>query len=203
MNGTDLFNLKNKKFWSIGLLLLLGIMLMLLGSCDSSVFSTKPEKAPLDSDMAGETGKPGVVSNSLMTREEKELAVELRQMLEQVAGAGKVEVTVQLASSTNNDYAINTTTGLKTTQEKDQGGGSRQITENTDSSTVVIARGAQGLEEPVVQKEVAPDVAGIMVVAQGAGTPRVKADLFRAVQVALGVEPHRIIVLPMKEGLQG
>ncbi len=203
MNGTDLFNPKNKKFWSIGLLLLLGIMLMLLGSCDSGVFSTKSEKVPLDSDMTGGTSKPSVVSNSLMTREEEELAVELRHMLEQVAGAGKVEVTVQLASSTNNDYAINTTTGLKNTQEKDQGGGSRQITENTDSSTVVIARGDQGLEEPVVQKEVAPDVAGIMVVAQGAGTPRVKADLFRAVQVALGVEPHRIIVLPMKEGLQG
>ncbi|KAF1086539.1 hypothetical protein SPSYN_00258 [Sporotomaculum syntrophicum] len=200
MNGTDLFNPKNKKFWSIGLLLLLGVMLMLLGSCDSSVFSTKSEKAPLDSEMTGGTSKPSVVSNSLMTREEEELAMELRHMLEQVAGAGKVEVTVQLASSTNNDYAINTTTGLKTTQEKDQGGGSRQITENTDSSTVVIARGDQGLEKPVVQKEVAPDVAGIMVVAQGAGTPRVKADLFRAVQVALGVEPHRIIVLPMKEG---
>lgn len=111
-----------------------------------------------------------------------------------------MEVIVQLATSTHNDYAIDTNTGLKTTSENDQSGGSRQITENTDTSTVVIARGNQGLEEPVVRKEVAPDVAGIMVVAEGAGMPRVKSDLFRAVQVALGVEPQKIIVLPMKKG---
>jgi len=200
MNGSDLFNQKNKKFWSIALmLLLLGIMLMLVGSCDS-MFSSSSEKNSPDNDMTNGSIKPGTAAKSLMTQEEKELAIELRQMLEQVAGAGRVEVTVQLASSTNNNYAINTTTGLKTTQESDQGGGSRQITENTGTSTVVIARGDRGLEEPVVKQEMAPDVAGILVVAQGAGTPRVKADLFRAVQVALGVEPHRIIVLPMKEG---
>ncbi len=199
MNGSDILDPKNKKFWSIALLLLLGIMLMLVGSCDN-LFSSSSEKTPSDKGMTTGSGKSGAATESLMTQEEKELSGELRQMLEQVAGAGRVEVTVQLASSTNNDYAINTTTGLKTTQESDQGGGSRQITENTDTSTVVIARGNQGLEEPVVKKEVAPDVAGILVVAQGADTPRVKADLFRAVQVALGVEPHRIIVLPMKEG---
>lgn len=183
------------------MLLLLGIMLMLVGSCDSGSFSSSSEKAPPDNSAAAGSGQAGNGTNSIMTREEKELAGELRQMLEQVAGAGRVEVTVQLATSTHNDYAINTATGLKTTRENDQSGGSRQITENTETSTVVIARGNQGLEEPVVKKEVAPDVAGIMVVAEGAGTPRVKADLFRAVQVALGVEPHRIIVLPMKEGV--
>ncbi len=198
MNGLDILDPKNKKFWSIALLLLLGIMLMLVGSCDS-IFGSSSGKIASDNG-ADSSDKPGSAEKSLMTNEEKELAGELRRMLEQVAGAGRVEVTVQLASSTNNDYAINTTTGLKTTRESDQDGGSRQITENTDTSTVVIARGDQGLEEPVVKKEVAPDVAGILVVARGAGTPRVKEDLFKAVQVALGVEPHRIIVLPMKEG---
>ena len=199
MNSADLFNPKYKKYWTIALLFLLGIMLMLLGSCDDDLFNSASEKAPPENELAGEIVKTGIIANSLMTKEEEELAVELRHMLEQVDGAGRVEVTVQLASSTNNDYAINTDSGLKTTQETDQGGGSRQITENTDSTTVVIARGDQGWEEPVVQKEVAPDVTGVMVVARGAGTPRVKADLFRAVQVALGVDPHRIVVLPMKE----
>jgi len=199
MNSSDLLNPKSKKFWSIALLLLLGIMLMLVGSCDS-LFRSNTNNSQQDGSTVDSSSQPGTLSKSLMTQEEKELAEELHQMLEQVAGAGQVKVTVQLASSTNNDYAINTTTGLKTTEEKDQSGGSRQVTEDTDTSTVVIARGDQGLEKPVVQKEVAPDVAGILVVAQGADTPRVKADLFRAVQVALGVEPHRIVVLPMKEG---
>ncbi|WP_347487589.1 hypothetical protein ABDB91_10455 [Desulfoscipio sp. XC116] len=200
MNSSDIFNPKNKKFWSIALLLLLGIMLMLLGSCESGMFSPGSEKVGPDNGAAAGSGKPAALTSSLKTQEEKELAGELRRMLEQVAGAGRVEVIVQLATSTHNDYAIDTNTGLKTTSENDQSGGSRQITENTDTSTVVIARGNQGLEEPVVRKEVAPDVAGIMVVAEGAGMPRVKSDLFRAVQVALGVEPQKIIVLPMKKG---
>ncbi|WP_449240729.1 hypothetical protein [Desulfoscipio gibsoniae] len=200
MNSSDIFNPKNKKFWSIALLLLLGIVLMLLGSCESGMFSPGSEKVGPDNGAAAGSGKPAALTSSLKTQEEKELAGELRRMLEQVAGAGRVEVIVQLATSTHNDYAIDTNTGLKTTSENDQSGGSRQITENTDTSTVVIARGNQGLEEPVVRKEVAPDVAGIMVVAEGAGMPRVKSDLFRAVQVALGVEPQKIIVLPMKKG---
>lgn len=200
MNIPDIFHPKHKKFGLMALLFVLGIMLILVGSCDSGNIKSGAGKNPPDTGATAGTGEPGAATSSLMTREEKELAGELRQMLEQVAGAGRVEVTVQLAASTNNDYAINTTTGLKTTRENDQSGGSRQITENTDTSTVVIARGNQGMEEPVVKKQVAPDVAGIMVVAQGADIPRVKADLFRAVQVALGVDPHKIIVLPMKKG---
>jgi len=35
-------------------------------------------------------------------------------------------------------------------------------------------------------------------VAEGARNPEIKAELFRATRVALGVEPHRILVLPKK-----
>jgi len=121
-------------------------------------------------------------------------------MLEQISGAGRVEVTIQLATSTHNDYAINSDTGLKTTMEEDQNGGTREITENTGSSIVVITGSSQGQEKPVVKREVAPEVAGVLVVAEGAREPVVKADLFRAVQVALGIQPHKIVVMNMKRG---
>lgn len=196
----NIFNSKNRQFWLMLILFLLGVMLLLLGSCSNDNVGSGPDNKTSVNNKSLETNKTLTSSNSVMTREEKELAAELRQMLELVSGVGKVDVTVQLASSTHSDYAINTTTGLKTTEEKDQGGGSRQITENTDSRTVVIARGSQGFEEPVITKEMAPDVAGILVVAEGAEVPQVKANLFRAAQVALGVEPHKIIVLPMKRG---
>ncbi|SFR02683.1 stage III sporulation protein AG [Desulfoscipio geothermicus] len=202
MAGEDnnLFNPRNKQFWVLLILFLLGVMLLLLGSCTGNGAVSGPQQAPPGNEPAAGAGEEKPVGQSVMTREERELAAELQQMLEQVAGAGQVQVTVQLATSTHSDYAINTTTGLKTTEEQDQDGGSRQITENTDSRTVVIARGGQGYETPVVKREVAPDLAGVLVVAEGAGIPRVKADLFRAAQVALGVEPHKIIVLPMKRG---
>jgi stage III sporulation protein AG len=65
---------------------------------------------------------------------------------------------------------------------------------------VVLSRNNQGMEGPVLEREMAPEVAGVLVVAEGARSPQVKAGLFRAVQVALGVEPHKVIVLPMKRG---
>lgn len=203
MAGGDnnLFNPGNKQFWVLLILFLLGVMLLLMGSCTDNGTVSGPQPVPPGDEPAGAAVKEKT-TQSVMTGEERELAAELQQMLEQVAGAGRVQVRVQLATSTHSDYAINTTTGLKTTEEKDQDGGSRQITENTDSRTVVIARGGQGYETPVVKREVAPDVAGVLVVAEGAGISRVKADLFRAAQVALGVEPHKIIVLPMKRGDQ-
>jgi len=194
----ELFNPRNKKFWFLVGAALLGVVLMLLGGSGHGEPPAGSGKDAAGGVPAGREVQLSEKADSVMTREEKELAAQLRRMLGQISGAGRVEVTVQLASSTHNEYAINTTTGLKTTEEKDQSGGSRQITENTGSRTVVIARSGQGLEEPVVEREVAPEVAGVLVVAEGASVPWVKASLFQAIQVALGVEPHRIIVLPMQ-----
>jgi stage III sporulation protein AG len=110
-----------------------------------------------------------------------------------------VKVTVKLAASTREDYAINTTAGSKTTQEKDQGGGTRVTTENTDTNQLVLIREGAG-ENPVVEQEQAAKVAGVLVVADGAGNPEVKANLFQAVRVSLGVEPQKIVILPSRKG---
>ena len=201
MNRGELLNPKNKKFWFLMGAALLGIALMLLGGAGSGDQTAETDRAPAggQADRYGETTNFSTV-NSLMTAEEKQIATELQRMLEQISGAGRVEVTIQLATSTHNDYAINSDTGLKTTMEEDQNGGVRRITENTGSSIVVITGSSQGLEKPVIKREVAPEVAGVLVVAEGAREPVVKADLFRAVQVALGIQPHKIVVMNMKRG---
>ncbi|MCL6639637.1 MAG: hypothetical protein K6T80_08185, partial [Firmicutes bacterium] len=117
-----------------------------------------------------------------------------------VEGAGRVEVSVRLQASTRAEYAVNTTSGKKTTQEKDQSGGSRVITEDTGSGQLVMNRSGQGIEAPVVERETAPQVAGVLVVAEGAGDAAVKAKLFEASRVALGIEPQKILVVPMERG---
>lgn len=199
MTRGELFNPRKKEFWLLLGAALLGVFLMLAGGSGSGRGSAEPEQAPPGArTVENGTREAASAVDSVMTAEERVLAAELQRMLEQIAGAGRVEVTVQLATSTHKDYAINSDTGLKTTEEQDQNGGTRRITENTDSATVVITGTGQGLEQPVVRREVAPVVAGVLVVAEGAGTPRVKADLFRAVQVALGVQPHKIMVMNMQ-----
>lgn len=179
-----------KKFW-LGAAILLGISLIFLGS------GGKEPPSPPAGKKAADIGEPGDSSSakSVIAGEEKELSARLQSMLEKIEGAGNVRVTVRLAASTRESYAINTTTGKKNTVEKDQGGGTRTITENTGTSQLVMARNGQG-DSPVVEMETASQVAGVLVVADGAADPRVRERLFDAVRVALNVEAHRIMVLP-------
>ncbi|MGB9904897.1 MAG: hypothetical protein ACPLQO_09570, partial [Desulfotomaculales bacterium] len=64
---------------------------------------------------------------------------------------------------------------------------------------IVLLREAQR-EVPVVEEERASQIAGVLIIAEGAKDPVIKANLFRAAQVALGVEPQRIFVLPAGKG---
>jgi len=200
MNRGELLNPGHKKFWLLVGAVLLGITLMLWGGSGSGDTAAERNQTPADAQLSGRESTYFPSTGSMMTAEEREIAAELQRMLEQIAGAGRVEVTVQLATSTHSDFAVNSDTGVKTTVEEDQNGGTREITENTGTSTVVITGEGQGLEKPVVSREIAPEVAGVLVVAEGAGEPAVKAGLFRAVQVALGIQPHKIVVMNMKRG---
>ena len=122
-------------------------------------------------------------NHSVMYREEKTLAVKLKNILKEIEGVGELDVTVRLASSEHDQYAVNTSSSKKTTEEKDQVGGARSITEYTDSGQLVFTRNGQE-ETPVVEQTGSSKVAGVLVVAQGAKDPEIKAQLFEAVQVA-------------------
>lgn len=124
------------------------------------------------------------------------LGQRLEEVLTEIDGVGKVSVTVNLASTTERDYAVNTSTNNKTTRENDNKGGNRTITEINEDGQMVLVRESQGSrEQPVVVKEIKPEVKGVMVVAEGAEDPAVKADLMNAVHVYLDVPLYRVIVL--------
>lgn len=178
--------LQKKQLWWLSGLVVLGIILILSGN------SRAPSK-----NISSETKSSKATSSYrfMMAQEEETLARKLEQMLSQVEGAGKVKVTVRLSSSTQQEYAVNTTSSRRTTEEKEQGGGNRLTTENSNQEQLVLIRNGQE-EKPVVEKEQAARVKGILVVADGAGEPYVKASLFRATRVALGVAAHKIIILP-------
>ncbi|MDQ0286548.1 stage III sporulation protein AG [Desulfofundulus luciae] len=180
----------------LGGLVALGVVLLLLGSVS---FPAKGKLPVNEGNHPPQESLAKQPDDSNMARQEAALEEKLREMLGQVEGAGKVKVTVRLASSSREEYAVNTTTGRKTTQEKDQAGGTRVTSEDTGSDQLVLIRSGQG-EIPVVEQEIAARVAGVLVVADGARDPLVKARLFQAVQVALGIEPQKILVLPRERG---
>jgi len=183
----------NKQIWIMMALIMVGLTLVIYNPEDKNRENVSiPQTTALNSQVQQE--------NRGMAREEKELARTLETMLSQIHGVGDVKVSVRLATSTNSNYAFNTEGGEKVTEEKDQSGGTRTTTETSEREQLVLVQGSQGNEIPVVEKEIAPQIAGVMVVARGASNPEVKARLFQAVQVSLGVDPHKVIVLPMERG---
>lgn len=191
-NGFPAKDLFRRNLWLAGLAAL-GIV-MLLFPWTGRVQPT--EKTPERTELS--VAAPSEQAGNGMSAEEEKISKKLCVMLRQVEGAGQVEASVRLSGSTREEYAVNTTTGKKTTQERDQTGGTRLTTEDNSSSQLVMNRSGTGGEQPVVEREAAPQVAGVLVVAEGAGEARVKAKLFEATRVALGIEPHKIMVLPME-----
>lgn len=173
-----------------------GVGLMVLGNFGSNKSAGTATGTDKQAQPAKET--PTNQSSQLpgMVTEEKYLADKLCFMLKQVKGAGNVEVSVQLDNSTQSDYAVNKNAEKKTTVEKDQSGGTRNETDNTNNDQIVMVKGNNGSEKPVVQQETAPKISGVLVIADGASDPEVKARLFTAVEVGMGVEPQKILVLP-------
>lgn len=173
-----------------------GILLILL----ANTFSTgeNSDKGPIGAEPAEKQSETVVLSNtsSDIAALENTLAGKTEEILSQIEGVGDVRVTVNLASTTEKEYAVNTTTSNKETNENDQKGGVRTITEVDETGQMVLARINQGSkEEPVVVKEVKPEVRGVIVVSEGAEDPVIKAELTEAVHVYLDVPLHKVVVL--------
>ncbi len=94
----------------------------------------------------------------------EDLEARLESLCEAVKGAGKVRVMVTLEGGYENVY------------EKDADG------------TVTVGKNA------VVSGINAPRVAGVGIVAEGAGSENVKNELVRIVSVALGIGTHKIYI---------
>lgn len=127
---------------------------------------------------------------------EQVLADELRRVLAQVDGAGRVDVTVSLGTGPTRVVATDSRTNSRRTEERDSGGGTRVINETDESGQMVILRTGGGPDQPLVLREERAQIAGVLVVADGARDARVRERLTRAAAVALGVSTHRIQVVP-------
>jgi len=174
----------------------LGIMLLLAGSIVSTGRST-PSQSPAQS-QSKEAALPEEVLS--LTWYQSTLAQEAERVLGQIRGSGRVVVSVTVAGTPENILAGNRQVSTRRTEEKDQSGMTRITEEQTDSSQPVIARQTATGDRPVITTTTVAKVEGVLVVSSGAQDPRVKAEIFRAVQVLFNVPAHRVTVLPMKAG---
>lgn len=169
----------------------LGVLILLLGRLDP------PETIPpLGADSRA------AMAPSLSQADDAATALErrLERILSEIAGAGKVEVMVQLQGTELYVYARQTTEEESVTREMDANG---TVTETRQemrrSDQPVFRQGGQGRnEEALIETILAPEVRGVLVIAEGAANEVIRYQLAQAVQTVLGVPAHRVEVLPKK-----
>lgn len=130
-----------------------------------------------------------------VSKAKAELAGELEYILSQVEGAGTVQVSITLSSDGVKNYARNTQTERRQTEEADLSGGNRNISEENEGSDIAVSGGSALLVE-----DNAPQIVGVLIVAEGAVNSQVKERLTDAATTLLNIAPHQVRVIARKGG---
>jgi len=178
--------------------------------------SLKPEYLKLV--LVGILGVILIVAGSLMSRpgksktsDEEMILLELREYQEALAqdleravsyveGAGKVRVSISLERGPETVYVTNTSISKNSQSETTSQGQTRETVTQSETAQAVMGRGTGSSDSLIPEKVMAPKVSGCLVVAEGASDPRVKTNIYRAVQVLLDIPIYKIEVLPMQGG---
>lgn len=179
----------------VAVLLFIGILMVQAGPLFGVDSGASPSERPPNTTL--------VSSNSLaedeLTRLERQKAADLEAMLGQIQGSGRVQVMVTLEAGPAIEVVKNTTIDQSTTTETASDSSTRQTqSTNTRHDHVFTRDGAS--ERPVISQTSAPEVAGVLIVAEGAKDVRIKARLLDAAMVALKIPANRIEVVPADGG---
>ncbi len=129
----------------------------------------------------------------------------VKEVLGKVEGVGEVDVLIVLKSSEQKVYQTDGRTSQSATKEKDASGGTRDITElEEESSTVLASVPGAGASSgtsagPLLEKEIRPEISGIVISAQGGGIPSVKSEITDAMVALFDLPAHKIKVLKRVE----
>lgn len=129
---------------------------------------------------------------------EKELENRVKEILKNVDGVGKVDVMLTLKSSGEKVLHVDQDKSRSSSEEKDSAGGTRKsMTEEIKDSTLVTGNGTSG--QPVIEKELRPEIAGVVISAEGGGSSVVKTEISEAMEALFDIPAHKIKVLKRVE----
>lgn len=208
---------KIDKTWILGrekwLVLLIGGLILLIlavptgwGSAAAAEAASVEERigsepAALNSQSAaGEQISPLLSSGSgePVQLYEKELEKRVKEILKNVEGVGTVDVMIMLHSSGEKIIHVDQERSRTSTEEQDSSGGTRKVMTEETSQTALMS-GSSGSQEPVIEKEIQPEIAGVVISAQGGGSAQVKAEISEAMEALFGLPAHKIKVLKRVE----
>lgn len=190
---------KQRKKMYVVVLSVLGIALLLGGnflkSSGDSDQSSFPDKQNEDEVSLLKDDEDHSKNKGLVSEVEEMYEKDLKEMLEKIQGVSDVDVLVNLDATELKIYEKNVVSGKQETEETDQNGGKRVLTDTSNDEQVVLVRKGDG-EEPILIQTKKPEVRGVLVVAKGAEHMQIKQWIVEAVSRALDVPSHRISVNP-------
>lgn len=135
-----------------------------------------------------------VSSNSVTRTYEQQLEMRVKNILKNVDGVGKVDVMIALHSSSEKVIRSDTNSSGSLTEETDSSGGTRR-SESSAYSTTTVMEDSSGNSAPVIEKEVYPEISGIVISAEGGDDPKVRSEISAAMEALFGLPAHKIKVL--------
>jgi len=133
------------------------------------------------------------------TRPERALEEELEAFLSLVDGAGQVRVMVSASAGRETVFAVDTTANHSYVLEEDAQGGTRDQRQVSTQEQTVIITDRNGLDQPLILREIEHRIEGVVIIAEGGADPFVRDALTRAAMAVLGAEAHRVQVLAMAQ----
>jgi stage III sporulation protein AG len=181
---------KNRSLKPLLILCAVGILLLLISQWTSRPQAENTTAKPVSTN----TGKQ-VANKPAADTEEARYSKELEKILSKVMGVRNVSVLVTFDTTEQTIYQENVKTTQNQTQEIDQNGGKRQVNNTQkDEQVVTIDNGTKKL--PVISGKKKPEIRGVLIVAEGAETPTIKAWIMDAVSTVLDIPTYKVKVLP-------
>ena len=131
-------------------------------------------------------------AGTLLSADTRTLEQRLSEMVSRIDGAGRSCVMVTMDSTREAVYAQD----LRETEDTSSSSESGRTTESGNISReqthILMDRGSG--EEPLVEKQIEPQVRGVMILCEGAENPVVEQRVAEAVKTVLGIPASRICV---------
>ena len=160
--------------------------------------SAGAKAVPEAGETGGEDGGAFLASAKAGGRHEEELEQRVREILKNVDGVGAVDVMIVLKSSSEKVLHVDGSSSRTFTEEQDGNGGVRKIDSQEQGQSTVMGS-CNGETGPIVEKELRPELSGIVISAQGGGNPTVQAEISAAMEALFGLPAHKIKVLKRVE----
>lgn len=153
------------------------------------------------------TGSAGTSKNGDVNTEDKPTEAEIRNyeqkqkeellsILKKIQGAGNVDCMINFEGGEVKVPAYDENKQNTTTEETDKDGGKRVNNQKNDSSKVVMST-QNGDSEPFILETYKPKVTGVLVVAEGAKSSKIKSDIEKAVENLYGLPANKVKVYTM------